>query len=289
MQFSELMRSMQRAGDGWKLQVPEDWQQGRSLFGGLQAALLARAMRGLLPVGLPLRSLQVAFITPVAAGEVTLHARLLRAGKNVQQLEARIVAGDETLCLGLGVYGAARESKVGRMPVQPAPPPAGEMIALPILPGVTEGMPRSLPAPVSLPYVPGLLPEFTQHFNARWLRGSLPLSGSEATQQVIELDLLDDGGLDDGAGHIDETHVLALADFIPPIALNMLDRLVAGSSLSWMIEFLRDDYAGLGLSNWRVDADMVAARDGYTNQSVTLWGPHGEPVALSRQSMVVFG
>jgi len=62
-----------------------------------------------------------------------------------------------------------------------------------------------------------------------------------------------------------------------------------GSSLTWMLELLRDRYDDLGMDDWRVDAELIAARDGYTNQSVMLWGSSREAVALSRQSMVVFG
>ncbi|WP_242111237.1 acyl-CoA thioesterase [Luteimonas aquatica] len=284
MRFSELMRGMRRQGELWRAEVSEDWQQGRSLFGGLQAALAARAMRDLLPPGLPLRSLQTAFLAPVPAGPVELRAQVLRTGKNVQQLEARIVSGEQTLCLAIGVYGAARASQVEVMPRQP-PVAEGAQIALPHLPGITPpDMPRSMPAPFGLPYVPGLMPSFTQHFAARWLQGSLPLSGSAETRQVLELDLLDEDG-----AMLDETHVLALADYIPPIALNMLAAPVAGSSLTWMIELLRDRYDDLGASGWRVDAELIAAREGYTNQGLTLWGPGGVPVALSRQTMVVFG
>ncbi|HVH33257.1 MAG TPA: hypothetical protein VM847_03985, partial [Tahibacter sp.] len=39
---------------------------------------------------------------------------------------------------------------------------------------------------------------------------------------------------------------------------------------------------------WRVDAELVAARDGYTSQSTWIVAPDGRPIALSRQSMVVF-
>jgi hypothetical protein len=56
-----------------------------------------------------------------------------------------------------------------------------------------------------------------------------------------------------------------------------------------MLELLRDDVRELPLVGWRVDAELVAARDGYTSQSVMVWGPGGVPVALSRQSMLVFG
>jgi len=42
-----------------------------------------------------------------------------------------------------------------------------------------------------------------------------------------------------------------------------------------MLELLRDRYDDLGLDDWRVDAELIAARDGYTNQSVMLWGRAG--------------
>jgi len=126
------------------------------------------------------------------------------------------------------------------------------------------------------------MPAFTQHFRAHWLRGDLPFSGGRQRDSVLQLSLRDDGP-------VDETHVLAFADFIPPIALSLFAAPTPGSSLTWMLELLRDRYDDLGLDDWRVDAELIAARDGYTNQSVMLWGPGGEPVALSRQSMVVFG
>ena len=137
-------------------------------------------------------------------------------------------------------------------------------------------------APQELRYVEGHMPAFTQHFRARWLRGDLPFSGGRQRDNVLQLSLRDEGP-------VDETHVLAFADFIPPIALSMFDMPTPGSSLTWMLELLRDRYDDLGMNDWRVDAELIAARDGYTNQSVMLWGPGGEPVALSRQSMVVFG
>ena len=45
------------------LDVPEDWLQGRTLFGGLQAVVGLAAMRTLAPAA-PLRSLQVTFLAP---------------------------------------------------------------------------------------------------------------------------------------------------------------------------------------------------------------------------------
>jgi acyl-CoA thioesterase len=260
MRFSEALSSVRRDGDTWLATIGEDWLQGRSAFGGIQAALALRAMRTLVPAEVPLRSLQVAFLAPVPAGEVRIEAKVLRQGKNVSQVEARLVDGDDTLCVVIGVFGASRASKLHLLPSQPAV--------------------RAMAAPHVLRYVPGLLPQFTQHFEARWLQGDVPFSGSTKTEQVVDIALKDDGVAD-------EAQVIAFADFIPPVALSMLDQPAPGSSLTWMLELFADA-RGLPLQGWRIDAQLQAAQDGYTSQQVMLWGPGGEPVALSRQSMVVF-
>ena len=86
MRFSEAMQTVTRRGDGWQATVSEDWLQGRSAFGGLQAALALRAMRERVPVDMPLRSLQVTFIAPVPAGPVSIRAQRLRAGRSAIQV-----------------------------------------------------------------------------------------------------------------------------------------------------------------------------------------------------------
>lgn len=89
-------------------------------------------------------------------------------------------------------------------------------------------------------------------------------------------------------GHATESHVIAMADFLPPVALSYLTTPVAAASLTWMLELLVEDVVSLPLQGWRIDATLSAAHNGYTNQSVVLWGPGGIPVALGRQTMVVF-
>ena len=262
MRFSEAMQSVTRRGDHWEATVTDDWLQGRSAFGGLQAALALKAMRELVSADMPLRSLQTTFVAPVPAGPVTIVARTLREGRSATQIEASLCDGEQTLCRLVGVFGRARPSALNFQPEQP---------------------PVEMTAPArELRYVEGRMPAFMQQFRARWLRGDLPFSGGHQRDSVLQISLRD-------KGMPDETHVLAFADFIPPIALSMFNAPTQGSSLTWMIELLRDHVDDLGLDDWRVDAQLVAARDGYTQQSVMLWGPGGEAVALSRQSMVVFG
>ena len=242
------------------LDVPEDWVQGRTLFGGLQAVVGLAAMRSLAPEA-PLRSMQVTFLAPVPGGPVRARARILRSGKNATDVEARIVDGDNTLALMVGVFGLPRPSAVTLRPVQPNVTPEN---------------------PMEAPWIPGVTPNFTQHFKARWIVGGLPYSGVERPDNVIELSMRE-------GGNATESHVLAMADFIPPIALSYLKTRVAAASLTWMLELLPEDVSSLPLDGWRIDAQMTAAHSGYINQSLMLWGPSGVPVAMGRQTMVVFG
>lgn len=258
--LSRLLRTLRLDGESLVLDVTDDWLQGRSVFGGLQSAIAAIAMRGRLRTPMPMRTMQTTFIAPVN-GRVRAESAVLREGKNTVQVESRLYAGSELVALCVGVFGAARASAVSKLPAMPA---------------VDDRDARALH------YVEGRMPAFLQHFDARWLRGAPPFSGRGGDEMIVALGLHDDGPCT-------EAHALAIADFIPPVALSSFSSMVPGSSVTWMIEFLVDRFDDLALDGWRVDAEMIAARDGYTNQSTMIWGPGGVPVAISRQSMVVFG
>lgn len=258
--LSTLLSRMQQTAGECTLEVPDDWLQGRTLFGGMQAIVGLAAMRSLVPEA-PLRSLQVTFLAPVPGGPVTARANILRSGKSATHVEARIVDGEKTLALMVGVFGLPRPSAVALRPRQPAVTPA---------------------KPVEIPFIPGVTPNFTQHFKARWIVGGPPMSGAASPDNVIELAMRD-------PARATESHVVAMADFILPIAMSYLTTPVAGASLTWMLELLAEDVGSLALEGWRIDAQMTAAHSGYINQSLVLWGPGGVPVALGRQAMVVFG
>ena len=258
--FSQLLRGAKREHGSLALDVPPDWMQGPSVFGGLQAVVALEAMRTCVPSAV-LRTLQVTFVAPVPSGAVVARARVLRQGKSATHVEAHLVGGDETLAVMIGVFGHARPSRALRGLRQPHvdTEQAFDMV-----------------------YDPVAFPGFTQHFAARWLRGALPFSGEPTREQVVEVAMIDEGPATEG-------HVVAIADFVPPVALAHLDAPAPASTLTWMLEFLGDGVERQPLAGWRVDAELIAARDGYTHQAVTVWAPDGTPVALSRQSMLVFG
>lgn len=268
MRFTELLATAERAPASWTLDVPEDWRQGRAVFGGLQSALCLTTMRDLVDASLPLRTLQTTFLAPPSTSRLRATARVLRRGKSATHVEARLVdpakdadSEDSTLAIVIGVFGAARPSVVHVAPV----------------------MPRVADAtPMPFRFIPGVTPTFTQHFDATWLAGSLPFTASANTPACVFLGMPEET-------ESTEALIVALADFIPPLALSMLRTPAPGSSLTWMLELLTDSLEGLPMEGFRVDAELLAGRDGYTSQSSMIWGPAGQPIALSRQAMVVFG
>ena len=274
MRFSDLLRTADTQPGEWTLEVPADWRQGRAVFGGLQTALGLSAMRDLVPSELPLRTLQTTFIAPPAGAKLSAHARVLRQGKSATHVQAllmdtpaasgeaqRDAAQPSVLAVVLGVFGAARPSQVRVTPMQ----------AL-----------LQSDKPTSFNFVPGVTPTFTKHFEATWLSGGLPFSGTDATRASVEVGMPEEA-------HASEALLVALSDFMPPLGLSMLRTPAPGSSLTWMLELLTDRFSELPVRGFRIDAELLAARDGYTSQSGTVWGPDGTPLALSRQSMVVFG
>lgn len=261
MNLSQLLASAQLADGSASAVIGDDWLQGRSLFGGIQAAIGWRAMRTLVPEAMPLRTLQMTFIEPVPSGTVAANARVLRAGKNTLHVEARLENGNGLQASMIAVFGSGRASIVQRR--LPAPAPSS---------GVRQRM----------PFVAGMTPSFMQQFDVHLVGGALPFSNTQVHNVAFQLDLHDRGPATEG-------HLLVLADFVPPVALSWMPKPVPGSSLTWMFELLDGGFATQPLRDWRLESEMLAARDGYTSQSTTLWAPDGTPLALSRQSMVVFG
>jgi acyl-coenzyme A thioesterase PaaI-like protein len=263
MLFSDVLAAATVNDGVWSVSVGEEWLQGRSLFGGMQAAIALRAMRRLVAPEIPLRVLQMTFVAPVGAGTVSVRARVLRTGKNVTHVEAAILDGSTTAAIFIGVFGAARPSRVDVVP----PVPAAE-----------DGS-----APEAERVRPPSIVAFAKQFRIRWLRGDLPFSRSRRTDAAMEV------GMVDTVAKATEEHVVAIADVPPPVALAFLDGPAPGSSLTWTLEMLGRDVTQLGLEGWQLHMELTAAKDGYTSQEVLVCGPGGEPVALSRQSMVVFG
>lgn len=263
MNFQHALQTLTRVDESrWAAWIDDSWLQGRSIFGGLQAALGLAAIRALLPAAPPLRTVQTTFIAPVPAGEVVIEARLLRAGRSAIHVEARLYDGDQIACLIVAVLGEARPSS----------------IAITLPPVIAR---RPSERSMELPFVPGVSPAFLQQLRMRWADGGFPFCGGTEARTQVWVEVRE-------SVEIDEAVLLALADSIPSPALSLLKRPVPASSMTWTLELLRAHQNCPALP-WLMDARVDAASDGYGAQTATLCDHEGRPVALSRQSIVVFG
>ena len=264
MKFSELLNAVR--DNPANVSIPAAWGQGRSCFGGLMAALQFEAMRAKVAADRPVRSLAICFVGPPAVDvPISFEVEILREGKAVSQVLGRAVQNGQTVTLIQGSFGAPRESTIA---VQAQPAPSFKPV-------------QDVPA---FPFIPGVMPEYLRFIEMRWALGAMPYSntpspaiGGYARLRDVEEETLT------------EAHLLALVDTWPPATLPHLSKPAPGSSLTWTIEFVQP-LPAMTTHDWtQYRAVIEHARDGYGHVAAALWTPKGELVAISRQTVTVFG
>lgn len=240
---------------GFACEIPSDWMQGRTAYGGLSAALALQAALDAEPDLPPLRSAQVAFVGPLA-GKVSVSATKLRRGRNAAYIQA-----DVSSEAGLGlratfIFMAALPSTVSH--------------------DVASRAPDTPPGPDSKLYV-GPDEFFTGNFEfldlkqgtgpAEWRRWAR-LRARDGLHPFVEL--------------------MAIGDGLPPAALKLFDKqMVPVSSLNWQINFLTP--APVTQQGWwLLAANTEIAQGGNSSQRMTLWNAAGEPVAEAMQAVAIF-
>lgn len=251
-----------------RFHVGDDWGQGRTTFGGLLSLLAVQAMRDVCGADWPLRALQTSFVGPVVPGPVEIEVHLLRQGKNVRQVQARLLQADgsgEEQVAGvlLGVFGTGRDS------------------ALPALNPARPDVAKDPDAALKLPFIPGLTPNFTQHLEFRVAEGGLPFTGAENWHSRTHVRVKQPGDVDA------ELQAVLMADAGPTPALQRLNGFAPASSVSWALE-LRPVVLSETTGFWRMDKDALVTGEGYVNERTTLWTPCGQLAALGYQVVAVY-
>lgn len=272
-----LTSMLEAAANGGTVEVDQGWTQGRAIYGGLTGALLLAAMKGRIraiaadtgrPETVPpLRAITVSFIGPATTGAIEIEAEILRIGSNVTQCQATVRQGGELVATALAAFGKHRESALSVAPSE-AMPDLGD-------PDAVE----------PFPYIEKLTPEFYQFAELRQVGGQLPFSGAESTG------LSGWTSLRESPDQFQEEHLVALADAWPPAPIQMLDGFAPGSSLTWTLEVIAEvnPETTPGDTKLAYSATTDSARDGYAHTHAMLWRPDGELVAISRQSITIFG
>ena len=244
-------------------EIDEDWCQGRTVFGGILATACVRAMQHRLGPGRPLRSVLVTFVAPVSSGPARIELEVLRSGRSFTNVDARVVQEDRICTRVTAGFGEGRDTCI-QIPGPPRP----------------EAAPPDGIEP--MPYIPDLVPAFTQHFDSRWT-SPFPFSGSREARIQGWIRPRDNANVDAAA-------LLSLIDAWPPPELTTRDRPYPLSSVTWQTNLLTVlPEEGIPPDAWWFyDSHTTWADGGYSDSQATLWAPDGRPAANSRQLVAEF-
>jgi acyl-CoA thioesterase len=253
-----VISSLRADGEALVCEADPSWGQGRTLYGGMTAALSTQAAILNFPELPPLRSAQFNFIGP-AQGRLSFATELLRQGKSSTIIGVDCRNEQGMAARSILTYGADRQSEVmHEAPLAPDTPSADQ----------------------SPPFFPqeGMGPTFARHFETRLARGSRPLQGGDPDMWVWVR-------LKDGEGVAPVPVLMALGDSLPPAAMISFPNPGPISTMSWSIDLFRHD-APEGWFLFRSLSEQ--AKDGYSCQAMWLWDAQGRLVAASRQVVAVF-
>lgn len=239
--------------------IAEDWMQGRTVFGGLSAALAFRyaSIRWDLA---PLRSAQIAF-SARASESLEFGGQQLAKGRSSSfvSVDVRSDGANALRCLFVcGTQRAARTAIAAMPPPRVDGPEAGAIF-------LSSDM---------------AAPRYVEHFEYRLAEGARPWTGSSGEIYFSAWVRHRDGGAR-GSGAL-----LALADAAPPAVAAALAAPVPVSTMTWQADFLGDEAA---FDPWKLlSVRLESNQDGYSNETLVLWSRSGQPLLVGRQLYAVF-
>jgi len=260
--FVEASTWTPRTPGTWSGRFERPWFQGRGAFGGLVGAVLLRGLTDVVAdPSRRVRTLTVHFCAPAVEGEATLSAELVRGGFTVSHTAARISQGDRVVAMASATFAAGRNDPTAYLDLAPPVLPPADAI-----PAVPDGMG---------------LPAFASFFELRFAPAALPFASS--TEAHL-------------AGYVrpraplalDPMLTVALADTFPPAVFARLDRMRAAVSVDFRVQFF-DDAEGPDDAVYAVDMRSRWARDGFTDETTTLWSPAGRLLARCDQLVALLG
>ncbi len=248
------------------IDIPAGWLQGRTVFGGLVAGLLMqKACSHIQDSNKRLLSCSVTFVGPVLQGSARLTIEVLREGKSVTTLEARLWQDDAVQTILVASFGASRASSI-------------EVKQEPVAPTYVQ--------PENLSVIPfgQNMPECFQHFEVCWAEGNYPVTASEHP---------DFGGWSRFSPEQHENRQLTLPDLIvlmdiwPPGVLPMFKQVAPASSLTWHITYVNP--VQHQLCDWfKYKVVTEYASEGYSTEYAYLWDQSDHLIAILRQTVTVF-
>lgn len=251
------------------LEFDATWAQGRSVFGGLSAAVvLEHIERHHAPEDQQLRSVHVNFCGPTVTEETCeLRVQPLSGGRSVTQITGQLIQDGQVKTQLVVMYAKRRQSSV-----------AVPSTAL----DISENRDQFKP----LPYIEGVTPVFIQHLSLVFSNNNFPFTGSTNTQVTGWTQFRDTSVHQQD--QLSNSALLALIDAWPPVLLSLLKKPAPASSISWNIEFIQPDINVAATDELYYQCDIQEASDGYGHTEARIYTAAGQLLAFSRQVVGVY-
>jgi acyl-CoA thioesterase len=252
--------------NGFHLDVPAGWRQGRGAFGGLTIAAMIRAIEQ--RIGDPMRkvrSVTAELFAPVEVGGGQIDVDVLRAGNSVTVARASIAQHGEPKTHAVAIAAATRRG-AGPLAwqdyVRPQVPPWGQVETSSV------GTPG------------GPWPEFAQHFEYRVVEG-MPMAGGNTARCVGWVRPRQPGEARD-AGYI-----ATMVDAWWPAAIVRFTAMRPIATIAYTLDIVA------GVDGLAPDAPLLyrgtvpVCADGYFLETRELWGEDGRLVAVNQQTFAI--
>lgn len=245
--------------------MPADWAQGRTLFGGAVAAVGLRAIRTAVGGERRLRTLLVDFAGPVAPGPCGIETTVVREGRSATHAQSIVSQDGSVRALAIAVLGTDRASTVELAgPPRPDAPPPDALTAF--------------------PYLEGLTPTFTRHFEYRYEVGALPFSGSSGDRIAGWCRFREP----QPGANVEEI-IIGLVDAWPSPTLQLMKTPAPASSMTWSLDLAPGALpAADPTAWWYFESRANSAAHGHARIESILWSPDATAAAYSTQSVAMF-
>lgn len=254
MNLAQLCKS---AANGEQFDIPENWLQGRTAYGGLSAALALNSARSAFDGDLPLRSAQCAFVGPLA-GQASAKSTLLRRGKNSAYVETELAAADNITLKSTFIFTARRDSEIQ----------------------LAEATPSDLPE---------FADEIGEHSSRSpaFFREQIEVAGHRLREAVRPDGISAWLRFKDREGVDPESELMAMGDALPPAMMGSLPPTAMISSMNWQVNITAHEIATTD-GWWLVDTRVEHAADGSSSQRMRVWNRDLQLMMTGMQSVAYY-
>lgn len=244
--------------------IPNNWGQGRTVFGGLTGGLLHQSLSHVVSSDRSLRAFHTNFIGPVNFdSDIHIIVEQLRSGRNMSQYLARLQQDGNTCVCVQACFGTGRDSK----------------LQIDKLPGHEMEVPSKAKF---IPQIPKITPRFFRHFELAIEQGQIPFSWSKHSHYHGWM------RFKTPVKHFNYTHLITLIDAWPPAVIQQLKLPAPVSTVSWDLELVQPLVLNSDQPWFGYQVDTKLAANGYAHTEATIWDEQSRVIALSRQTIAVF-